>query len=109
MAVSKACTALIRSQDHSRAPMTLRFIEASDGLDISVEARHSGAHSALRSLGARPTCRRGELAGGASGLTVWLIQGLMDEVCASDGDGGTALRLRKKQRERTNGGPSSAR
>jgi serine/threonine-protein kinase RsbW len=108
VAVSEACNVIIHSQGDSGVPIALHFVKAEDALDISIEARHSGAGSPLPFPGARSAGRRDELANDARALGVFLMQCLVDEVRRIDGDGGIALRLRKKQRERTSGSQSSA-
>ncbi len=108
VAVSEACNALIQSQGDSGEPIALHFVEEADALDISITARRSGAGSRLLSPDARATVRRDEITDDARALGVFLMQCLVDEVRRIDGDGGFALRLRKKQRERTSGSPSSA-
>ena len=108
VAVSEACNALIRSQGDSGEPIALHFVEDSDALDITIEARRSGAASRLLFPDAPATVRRDDMADDARVLGVFLMQCLVDEVRRIDGDGGIALRLRKKQREKTSGSPSSA-
>ncbi len=108
VAVSEACTALIQSQGDSGEPIALHFVEEADALDISIAARRSGAGSRPLFREARAAVRRDEMADEARALGVFLMQCLVDEVRRIDGDGGIALRLRKKQRERTSGNPSSA-
>lgn len=107
VAVSEACNALIQSHGDSGAPIALRFVEDADALEISIEGR-PGAGSRLFLPDARATVRRDEMADDARMLGLFLMQCLVDEVRRIHGDGGIALRLRKKQRERTSGSPSSA-
>src|SRR5262249_54589350 len=105
VAVSEACNVIIGSRRGSGNPIALHFTDAADALDIRVEPLGSGA--AFPDL--RSPRRRNEATADARALGVFLMQCLVDEVRRISGDGGVALRLRKKQRERSSGNPSSAR
>jgi serine/threonine-protein kinase RsbW len=109
VAVSEACNVLIGSQRGSGDPIALHFVEEADALAISVETQDSGAGSRVVFPDLRSPGRRNEAAADARALGLFLMQCLVDEVRRIDGDGGIALRLRKKQRERLNGNPSATR
>ncbi|HVH63056.1 MAG TPA: ATP-binding protein [Candidatus Dormibacteraeota bacterium] len=108
VAVSEACGMLIRSRRGGGDPIALRFVEEADALDITVEAH--GADVDPRTLFPDPdaTGHRDATAGDERELCVFLMHCLVDEVRRSSGDGGIALRLRKRQRENPNGSPPSA-
>lgn len=109
VAVSEACNVLMRSRRGSGSPIALHFVEEADALDIRIEMQGSGADSRVVFPDLRSPGRRNEMAADERALGVFLMQCLVDEVRRIDGDGGIALRLRKKQRERSNGSPSSTR
>ena len=109
VAVSEACNVLIGSQRGSGDPIALHFVQEPDALAIRVETQYSGAGSRVIFPDLRSPGRRSETAADARALGLFLMQCLVDEVRRIDGDGGIALRLRKKQRERLNGNPSATR
>jgi serine/threonine-protein kinase RsbW len=107
VAVSEACNVLMGSQRGSGDPIVLHFVEEADALNIRIETQGSGAGSRVVFPDLRSPGRRSDTAADPRALGVFLMQCLVDEVRRIDGDGGIALRLRKKQRERSNGNPSS--
>ena len=109
VAVSEACNVIIGSRRGSGDPIALHFIGAADALDIRIETLGSGAGSGAAFPDLRSPGRRNETTADTRALGVFLMQCLVDEVRRINGDGGVALRLRKKQRERSGGNPSSAR
>ncbi len=108
IAVSEACNVLMGSRSGSRHPIALHFVQEADALDIRIETQGSGVDSRALFPHSGAAGRRHEKAEDAQALGVFLMQCLVDEVRRIDGDGGIALRLRKKQREKPNGCPSSA-
>lgn len=108
IAVSEACNVLIGSRRGSAHPIALHFVEQGGTLDILIETQGSGVGSRAFVTDPGAAGRRYEKAEDARALGVFLMQCLVDEVHRIDRDGGIALRLRKKQRERPNGNPSSA-
>jgi serine/threonine-protein kinase RsbW len=107
VAVSEACNVLMGTQRGSADPITLHFVEEAGALDIRIETLGSGAASRAFFPDLRSPGRRKDTAADPRALGVFLMQCLVDEVRRIDGDGGIGLRLRKKQRERSNGDPSS--
>jgi serine/threonine-protein kinase RsbW len=108
VAVSEACNVLIASRTGAGHPIALHFVEDADALDIRIETQGSGVDSRTFFPDPGATGRRSAKAEDARALGVFLMQCLVDEVRRIDGDGGIALRLRKKQREKPNGNPSAA-
>lgn len=106
VAVSEACNLLIASSRGSGPPLALRFVEEDDALDIRIEG--SGVKPRVLFSGPGAAGQDGEAGEDRRGLGVFLMQCLVDEVHGPDGDGGIALRLRKKQRENPDGNPSAA-
>lgn len=108
IAVSEACGVLIRSRRGNEDPIALHFIEAAEALDITIETPRSDVDSRMLLPDPGATGRGDDGPGDAREISVFLMQCLVDEVRRIDGDGGVALRLRKKQRENPNGSPSPA-
>ena len=107
VAVSEACNVLMGSRRGSEDPIALHFVEEADGLEITIETQGSDIDSRILFPDPGATNRH-ETAGDRRALGVFLMHCLVDEVRRISGDGGIALRLRKKQRENPNGSPSSA-